>query len=71
METKSNQRTHWQRVKELFTAVLDEPAEGRRAQLARLCQGDQDLQREVERLLLTNDGDPDFMETPGHLSGLV
>ena len=41
----------WQRVSELYEAVLDRPAEERGAFLAELCAGDTALRGEVESLL--------------------
>jgi tRNA A-37 threonylcarbamoyl transferase component Bud32 len=45
----------WQRVSELYEAVLDRPAGEREAFLTDLCAGDTGLRREVESLLAQDD----------------
>ncbi|HZI81578.1 MAG TPA: serine/threonine-protein kinase [Vicinamibacterales bacterium] len=45
----------WQRVSELYEAVLDRPAGEREAFLTNLCAGDTGLRREVESLLAQDD----------------
>jgi hypothetical protein len=41
----------WRRIREVFEAVLEGPADRRETRLDELCDGDDDLRREVESLL--------------------
>ena len=52
----------WQQIKQIFGAALDLSLEERPAFLAKTCQGDEDLRREVEVLL--DSFDSDYMEQP-------
>jgi non-specific serine/threonine protein kinase/serine/threonine-protein kinase len=51
------QPEHWARVKALFEAALEQPAETREALLDEACAGDAALRREVESLLAYADAD--------------
>lgn len=54
----------WQRVKEIFSLVIDEPAEDRLNKIAELCGGDRRLQVEVESWLASYGEAEEFLETP-------
>ena len=54
----------WQRVKELFQASCELDASERGRWLAEACAGDDDLRREVERLLQSFSEAGDFIEQP-------
>lgn len=53
----------WQRVEEVFQAVLDEPPASRPGALDDLCAGDDELRTEVERLLASHDAAGDRLES--------
>ena len=53
----------WQRVEELFRTAVDRPADERDAYLTRVCDGDEDLRREVLSLL-ERDTAEDFIRDP-------
>lgn len=55
--------TRWQNIKRIFQAVLDVPEPDRAATLAELCDGDDDVRREVESLLANHRAD-EFIEPP-------
>ncbi|HWZ42109.1 MAG TPA: tetratricopeptide repeat protein [Candidatus Saccharimonadales bacterium] len=52
----------WIQIKELFTAVVERPLDSRSSALAELCQGDRELQSEIERLLAQHDEMGGFLE---------
>jgi Tol biopolymer transport system component len=52
----------WQRVKALFQAVVERPAEERSAFLATACSGDDELRREVESLLASDTSDTGVLD---------
>jgi serine/threonine protein kinase/Flp pilus assembly protein TadD len=52
----------WTRLKELFYAVADQPAEGRHSAVLRECQGDTELQQELEQLLAMDEETGSFLE---------
>jgi len=54
----------WSRVSALFEAVLEEEESTRAAFLARQCEGDEALQREVESLLAAHAQAEGFLTTP-------
>jgi eukaryotic-like serine/threonine-protein kinase len=54
----------WRQVDELFEAALDCPATERAAFLERACQGDEELRRELESLLLADRRADSFIESP-------
>ena len=54
----------WQRVKEVFDAVVELAPRDRPALLDRLCHGDPTLRREVESLLASDDEASTFIESP-------
>jgi serine/threonine-protein kinase len=54
----------WQRVKELFDSASELEAEERRVFLNQQCAGDDELRREVESLLESDDDSESFMESP-------
>jgi serine/threonine protein kinase len=53
----------WQRVEALFRTAIDRPADERDAYLTRVCDGDEDLRREVLSLL-ERDTAEDFISDP-------
>src|SRR5262245_31430783 len=53
----------WQRVEELFGAVVDRPTAEREAHLTRACNGDEELRLEVLSLL-ARDTSEDFIQDP-------
>jgi eukaryotic-like serine/threonine-protein kinase len=53
----------WQRVEALFRTAIDRPADERDAYLTRVCDGDEDLRREVLSLL-ERDTAEDFIRDP-------
>lgn len=55
---------YWERVREIYEAVLGVVADQREAALQAACGGDVDLQRKVEHLLRAFENNPDFLETP-------
>jgi serine/threonine protein kinase len=54
----------WQRIKEVFEAVLETPREQRSSAVAELCRGDASLCAEVESLLVGLDKANTFMNRP-------
>jgi serine/threonine protein kinase len=54
----------WERVKELFEAALERPADQRARFLKRECGGDEALRSEVESLLAEYDSAGSFMDKP-------
>ena len=54
----------WQEVKRIFAGALDRAADERVHYLDRLCQGDDELRREVESLLGSHDDADGFMDEP-------
>src|SRR5262245_44631952 len=54
----------WQRIQELFEAAARLTTAERRAFLKRECADDTELQREVERLLLSHEHPSDFLLRP-------
>ena len=54
----------WQKVKELFDAVLELSPEERAQSLAAACAGDSDLQREVEQLIAAHEEAGTFLDRP-------
>ena len=57
----------WDRLKTVFQAALDQPAEGRRAWLARQCKGDDTLLQEAEALLASHETAGEFLESPAQV----
>ena len=54
----------WRQVKELFNAAIaHQPAE-RAAFLGRMCNGDEDLRKQAERLIAAHEKSGDFIEAP-------
>src|SRR5947209_5156777 len=51
----------WARIKDVFAAVVDQPAEARSTVLMGMCHGDQDLQAHVEQLLSQHDEMGNFL----------
>ncbi len=51
---------HWQRIEEIFAAALDRPAAERERYVARVCGGDEELEREVRSLLESADSAGDY-----------
>jgi serine/threonine-protein kinase len=54
----------WKRVKELFDSALELEANERQVFLNRECTGDNELRKEVESLLESDDDSDSFMESP-------
>jgi len=54
----------WLRVEYLFHAALDQPIENRNAFLRNACEGDEELRREVLRLLAAETARVAFLESP-------
>ncbi|HEY6350899.1 MAG TPA: protein kinase [Candidatus Angelobacter sp.] len=52
----------WVQIKDIFASVVELPPEARRAGIAGLCQGDAELEVEVERLLSQHDDMGGFLE---------
>ncbi|HEV3037117.1 MAG TPA: tetratricopeptide repeat protein, partial [Candidatus Angelobacter sp.] len=59
-ETMTPER--WTRLKEIFHAVADQPLEGRHSVVLRECQGDMELQQELEQLLAQDEEMGNFLE---------
>lgn len=55
---------HWQRIKEIFTAASALDGAKRQAYLSDACAGDDDMLREVEKLLGSLDSAESFLESP-------
>jgi TolB-like protein/Tfp pilus assembly protein PilF len=55
---------HWRRIKSLFLEALDRPESERAEYLARACEGDEALKREVEALLASDVAAGSFCEIP-------
>jgi len=58
----------WQRIADVFDAVVDLPAEARADALAQLCGDDRSLLDEVTELLAADEGAPGLLETPAALA---
>jgi serine/threonine protein kinase len=54
----------WERVRALFHAALEQPADARSAFLTTACEGDEALRREVESLLGAHRAADQFLESP-------
>src|SRR5688572_2700056 len=54
----------WARVKDIFSEAVVLTADERRRHLDAVCNGDSELRREVEALLISNDNVQDFIEEP-------
>jgi len=54
----------WKRIEQLYHSALQRPASERSAYLRLACPDDQELLCEVEELLLSNQGEKSFLETP-------
>ena len=54
----------WQRLRDVFSGALDQPAQDRGAWLAQACAGDDDLLREAGALLHNHDTAEGFLEQP-------
>src|SRR5438270_5073 len=52
----------WARIKDVFAAVIDRPADTRSTVLTEMCNGDQELQSHVEQLLSQHDEMGDFLD---------
>ena len=55
---------NWERIRALFHAALEQPADARAAFLSSACQGDESLRREVESLLAAHGTADGFLESP-------
>jgi len=56
--------SNWQRVRLVFHAALELPADERADYLVRACGGEEDTRREVESLLAAHGGSEGFLERP-------
>lgn len=54
----------WERIKEIFATVIEEPQELRRARAAELCAGDERLRSEIESWLDSYEEADEFLESP-------
>ena len=54
----------WERIRALFHAALEQPADARAAFLSSACEGDESLRREVESLLGAHRASDGFLESP-------
>ena len=53
---------NWQRVRDVFHAALEQPADGRAEYLVRVCEGEEDTRCEVESLLAAYGASDGFLE---------
>ena len=56
----------WQRAKEIFHAALERAPGDRSAYLARVCDGDESLRREVESLIAAHEQTGKFIDSPAY-----
>jgi len=56
----------WQKVKEIFHAALDKPAAERKQFIASVCDGDDELRKEIESLLTSSEKDGSFIDSPAY-----
>ncbi len=56
--------SNWQKIEELFEIAVELTTDERDAYLAKACDGDDDLRREVENLLNADEKAEDFIESP-------
>ena len=61
-----NEVEHWQRVKNLFHAVVELPTAQREVFLSDACGEDNDLRREVESLLASHERSGRFIDSPAY-----
>ncbi|HLY99685.1 MAG TPA: tetratricopeptide repeat protein [Candidatus Angelobacter sp.] len=63
----------WSRIKEIFSSVLDRSAEERQHAILEACQGDTELQAELQQLLAQHDEMGQFLEgdSPVSAAGLL
>src|SRR5215467_11972524 len=54
----------WQQIESLYHSALEHPATERREFVASVCNGDEELHREVESLLASHETAGDFIEEP-------
>ena len=54
----------WERIRALFHAALEQPADARVAFLSSACEGDESIRREVESLLAAHGASDGFLESP-------
>jgi hypothetical protein len=54
----------WQRIDALVSAALERPEEERTSFLERACEGDEELCRQVQRLLSSHEAAGSFLESP-------
>jgi eukaryotic-like serine/threonine-protein kinase len=57
---------HWKRIKELFNAALDQMPVERAVFLDHACNGDEQLRREVERLIASHEKSDLFIDKPAY-----
>ena len=55
---------HWRQIDEILGAALEQEQENRSAFLDKVCEGNDELRREVERLLALDEQAEDLMEEP-------
>lgn len=56
----------WQRVDELFHSALEREPTNRGAFLRESCAGDEELQKEVEKLIAAHEADGSFIDSPAY-----
>ncbi|HEX8246545.1 MAG TPA: tetratricopeptide repeat protein [Pyrinomonadaceae bacterium] len=56
--------TFWQKIDEIFPLVADLPPEERELRLDELCEGDEELRREISSMLAVDEKAAEFIETP-------
>jgi serine/threonine protein kinase len=56
--------SNWERIRALFHATIEQPAEARVAFLSSASDGDEDIRREVESLLAAHGASDGFLESP-------
>ncbi|HEY9141490.1 MAG TPA: protein kinase, partial [Bryobacteraceae bacterium] len=54
----------WQQIESLYHAALEQDVAHRSGYVRQACDGDEELQREVESLLAQTDGGDEFLESP-------
>src|SRR4030095_1928373 len=57
----------WDRIKGIFQLAIDRSPPDRQAFIIESCEGDEELQKEVESLIQVSEMDSSFMESPAEL----
>ena len=61
---RESDRAHWQRISAILDAALERPAEGRAAFVGEACGSDDDLLRQVQKLLAADRDAQTFLCVP-------